>query len=224
LIRLFQRGRNRKKKIGSGFTLLELLLAMTIFSVIIVLVLSMLRIGVLAWKKGEGELELLHRQRIVHDLIKHQLSSIKKPGSLKEKNGKKIIFHGNEDSIAFISNYSISSTNQYKDVLVKYYVEQDDDGAKLFCLESEYSRFNISELKNFEKESDEYRLLMGNADKIEFEYIKLDSEKNIKQWMSVWNIDKEKSYPTAVRLNIEYSEFGGESFRIMGRLIGAAIE
>ncbi|HNT58060.1 MAG TPA: prepilin-type N-terminal cleavage/methylation domain-containing protein, partial [Syntrophales bacterium] len=58
-----------------GFTLLELLISLTLLSVIAVLVFGALRLGVRAWEKGEATIETRQRERIVMDLLQRQMAS-----------------------------------------------------------------------------------------------------------------------------------------------------
>lgn len=55
---------------------MELLISLTIISVIVVIISGALRIGVRAWEKGEQDIETRQRYRIVLDLMKRQLTSI----------------------------------------------------------------------------------------------------------------------------------------------------
>ena len=60
---------------NKGFTLLELLISLTILGVIVVIIFGAFRIGIRAWEKGEKDVESRQRQRIVLDLSKQQLAS-----------------------------------------------------------------------------------------------------------------------------------------------------
>ena len=74
---------NRKPKysvfcqssISPGFTLLELLISLTIIGLILVIVFGALRIGARAWEKGERDVETHQIQRIVLDNMKRQIAS-----------------------------------------------------------------------------------------------------------------------------------------------------
>jgi len=66
---------NHQSSISSGFTLLELLISLSIVGLILLIVFGALRIGSRAWEKGERDVEAHQRQRIVLGLIKQQLAS-----------------------------------------------------------------------------------------------------------------------------------------------------
>ena len=81
---MIQSGQARKVKVNRvkmlsgnsrGFTLLELLISLTIVALIVVIIFGALRIGIRAWEKGEKDVDVRQRQRIVLDLIKRQLAS-----------------------------------------------------------------------------------------------------------------------------------------------------
>ena len=63
------------KPSSSGFTLLELILSLTILSVVLLLIFGALRVGTRAWEKGEKDVEIQQRRRAVLDLIQKQIAS-----------------------------------------------------------------------------------------------------------------------------------------------------
>ena len=56
-----------------GFTLMEVLLSLSILSIILVVILGALRIGVRAWEKGENVLSVQQRARTILDQLSRQL-------------------------------------------------------------------------------------------------------------------------------------------------------
>ena len=60
---------------SKGFTLLELLISLTIIGLILVIIFGALRIGVRAWEKGERDVESHQRRRVVLGLVKRQFAS-----------------------------------------------------------------------------------------------------------------------------------------------------
>ena len=101
---------DRKFSISSGFTLLELLISLTIMGLIVVVVFGAFRIGVRAWEKGEKDVETHQRQRVVLNLIKRQLASIfvHKVGN---GNHRPFFLKGDKKSMEFLSNTSITPGN-----------------------------------------------------------------------------------------------------------------
>ncbi|HOO91604.1 MAG TPA: prepilin-type N-terminal cleavage/methylation domain-containing protein, partial [Syntrophales bacterium] len=84
-----------------GFTLLELLISLTILSLVTVLIFGAFRMGIRAWEKGERNIDGRQRERIVLDLIKRQLSSI--PVDVV-KGDKALVLKGDGKSLEFVSD------------------------------------------------------------------------------------------------------------------------
>ena len=103
---MMQNAKQIENHSSSGFTLLELLISLTILAVIVVIVFGALRVGVRAWEKGEKDIDARQRHRIVLDLFKRQLTSI----SLKKvRNAGKqpFLLKGDNTFLEFISNVSL---------------------------------------------------------------------------------------------------------------------
>ena len=114
-----------KQRIPDGFTLLELLISLSILSLITVLVFAALRIGSQAWEKGEQDIENRHRQRVVMELIRRQLSAICLRNMLD--NGKKAVFlSGDQAVMHFLSDISLVPGKGERVVSVHYRIIPDD--------------------------------------------------------------------------------------------------
>jgi general secretion pathway protein J len=122
----------RQSTIPSGFTLLELMISLTIIGLVLVLVFGSLRIGARAWEKGERAVEIHQRQRVVLDNIKRQIASV----CLREIRGdeeegptkKEVFFRGDSEGMEFISRVPMSPMIRTGMVYVKYVVREDDGG------------------------------------------------------------------------------------------------
>ncbi len=116
-------------KSSRGFTLLELMIALTIVAMIVVIIFGALRIGIRAWEKGERDVDSRQRQRIVLDLIKRQLTST----SVSEVWGmdqQLVSLTGDSKSIDFVSHIPMTPGNRLGLVYVKYAVRREKEGNK----------------------------------------------------------------------------------------------
>jgi len=68
--RLFQDIARRRKK---GFTLVETLVVMTIFSIIVTMLFTVFRIGLESWRRAESNLEIYQNARIALDMMGREL-------------------------------------------------------------------------------------------------------------------------------------------------------
>jgi general secretion pathway protein J len=86
----------------NGFTLVEILVALTLFSLVLVMVFNGLYSAGLSWRKGEDQSELNDNQRLDLAFLRRQLSQAV---PLVEIDGKlnPVMFKGDHDSLRFVS-------------------------------------------------------------------------------------------------------------------------
>ncbi len=85
---------------GAGFTLMELLISVTILALIFVTVLGAIRVGSRSWESGERRAEENQRTRTLYDTLARDLTMLY-PLRLKEENTDVLAFRGSPDSIEF---------------------------------------------------------------------------------------------------------------------------
>lgn len=84
----------------SGFTLLEVLISLTILSLIFVAVLGAIQVGSRSWEKGEQRAEENLRNRTLYDTLARELTMLY-PLRVKEQEKEYILFRGKVDSLLF---------------------------------------------------------------------------------------------------------------------------
>lgn len=192
---------NHQSSVPPGFTLLELMISLTIIGLILVLVFGALRIGVRAWEKGEKDVEIHQRQRVVLNSIKRQIAS----ACLREiriEDGEPFFFKGDKESMEFISTLSMVPTTQSGMVYVKYVVREEDEGEKKRLMLYEKDVVFIDKEKGVEDqdEADFFELIPG-AEYIEFEYLKgPEDEDDEPEWQLSWDPDTDTEVPMAVKI------------------------
>jgi general secretion pathway protein J len=189
-----------------GFTLLELLISLTIVSVIVVVIFGALRIGSRAWEKGEKDLDSRQRQRIVLDLIKRQLASIC-AGEVWGRDQQVVSLKGDNKSLEFVSQIPMASGNQFGLVFVKYVVkrEKEDDRERLIFYEKNVALLDKKIGANYPDDGDFSELLPGMKS-IGFEYLKDRPGEEAALWQKSWNPPADKGVPRAVRVTVEEND------------------
>ena len=187
----------------SGFTLLELIISLSILAVVIVIIFGAMRIGIRAWEKGEKNVESQQRKRVVFDLVKHQISSASLTRKIKKENGESFFMKGNVKSMEFQSYFPAFPSNAGRLVTVTYKIfEDEENGSEYLSLSEKKADLSEEKEENQSSESDEdFYLLYSGAKDIHFTYLSEGEEGDL-QWMEDWDGTKENGFPLAVRLSV----------------------
>jgi general secretion pathway protein J len=94
-----------KPRAGSaGVTLLEVIVALTILSLIVVLLVTSLRVGVRAWEAGERRAALQQEMRILTEIVTEALAAaVPFRGTLDGGLEKVVLFDGHSDEVRFVT-------------------------------------------------------------------------------------------------------------------------
>jgi prepilin-type N-terminal cleavage/methylation domain-containing protein len=121
------RGKQRRFPASdSGFTLLELLVSMTLLALIVAITMGAMRLGSRSVAAGEKKMEDQERLRTVLSMIDAQIQS-QVPLTYEEEGNPKYYFRGDARTLRFSTNYSIWGGRRGY-VIVEYKVEADDSG------------------------------------------------------------------------------------------------
>ncbi len=188
---------------SKGFTLLELLISLTILSVIVVIISASLRVGIRAWEKGEQNVEARQRQRIVLDMMRRQMASLRLKGFTH--NEKEIVsLKGDEKSLTFLSQRAMIPDNTFGPVYVKYAVNQGENDTEHLML-YEKNIVLLDKDADIEHPSDkEFYELIPEARNISFEYLKKKEEGL--EWQPAWDPAADGGVPMAVRIVFQKNE------------------
>jgi general secretion pathway protein J len=199
-----------------GFTLLELLIALTIVSLIVVIIFGALRIGIRAWEKGEKDVDIRQRQRIVLDLIKRQLASTC-ASNVWGRDQQLISLRGDSKFIEFVSQIPMTPGNRFGTVYVKYAVKREKEGDK------EHLTFYEKNIALPDKkigvgnpaEGDFSELISGMKSMV-FEYLKERPGEAASIWQKSWDPAVDKGVPRAVRVTLKENDEKAPIYVIAG--------
>jgi prepilin-type N-terminal cleavage/methylation domain-containing protein len=110
----------------SGFTLLELLISMTILALIFVTVLGAIQIGTKSWESGEQRAEENQRTRALYDTLARDLTMLY-PLRVKDQDRDVLAFRGKSDSLWFATPPESYGAEPFSHMarIVTYAVEPD---------------------------------------------------------------------------------------------------
>ena len=172
----------------AGFTLLELIISITLVAIIVLIISVAANLGYRSFNAGEKKMNAIERLRSSLTIIDAQIQSgvplTSEDGGVKQYN-----FMGEQDSLKFSTNYSIWG-GQRGYVIVNYRVDTDDRGKRtLFASEYKVGMENQKETK-----------LLEGFDEITFDYYKQDATEEEGEWITQW-VDEEMM-PTRIRVNL----------------------
>ncbi len=170
----------------SGFTLLELIIALSILSMVIVLIGRGFHLGLNAWEKGESETRWTQRLRVLSGLMSQQLKSVY-PYRMEIDDEKVILFKGESDSVLFVTTLTDSLYGGFK--WVRYSFREETLMYKEGLLPDKELTGEIS---------GDDEIMDTNIEEVKFEYYSPEEE----EWKESWDFGED--LPGAVRVKISY--------------------
>ena len=118
-------------KSEAGFTLLEMLIAVTLVALMAVSLWAVFRISIRSWSRGTEFIDANQRHRSVLDLVQKQMAStfgVFKQADPQLGSPPALYFSGTENSLRFVSLNSLRFQESPGLTLVMYEVAQDASG------------------------------------------------------------------------------------------------
>jgi prepilin-type N-terminal cleavage/methylation domain-containing protein len=168
-----QRGnRRRLPASGRGFTLLELLISLTLIVLIVVIVVGAMRLSSRSVAAGEKKMDAQERFRTVLSLIDAQIQS-QLPLTYGEVGNKRYYFRGDAKALRFPTSYSIwSGMRGY--VIVDYRIVADSSGREVLSASEQIP--GIDEQRN---------TLLLEANGMSFDYFYKDPTEEKGKWLEL---------------------------------------
>ncbi len=198
-----------------GFTLLELVIAMAIFSLIGLSVYGVIVLGASSASKGERIVEQARRYRIANEVITRQIASTEpiqlpsqndEEGLSDEDSEAEPFFFGKRETLEFVT-----SAPQRPDAsgmaIVEYWVE---DGMLRMSERPVFTAYGTG--KELERSIDEDSVattLLYDVESVTFSYLR---ESDSEEWFEKWNAVDEEMLPATVRIDVRPSAIGGPDF------------
>jgi prepilin-type N-terminal cleavage/methylation domain-containing protein len=180
-----------------GFTLIELIIALTIAAVVFAILLWSLRIGYSSVEKGREREAVSQRMRILTDRVTWLLRGTY-PYTVTTPEGSVLYFAGTRNSVGFVT----TSVDPYSDTL------QDFAGLKWVTLFVDYGGLKMQEdiyfAEVFEDQPREEYVFDHTVTDIGFEYLDPGDEGTEADWVDSWDPEEQKYLPSAVKVFITF--------------------
>lgn len=186
-----------------GFTLVEVMITLTILGFILLMIFGVFRLGLSAWEKGESLKDDQQRARITSQLIARQVKSMV-PYKIKTRKaeGDYLAFEGKARSVKFVSALPLKISQSQGLVYVHYEFQRNgrEEGALLLY---EQRVLNRDFMKDPAKEETGIPL-MERLQEVRFEYYREeDTQKNeTGEWVEEWNAQELRELPRAMRITV----------------------
>jgi general secretion pathway protein J len=157
----------------SGFTLLEMLLAISVFALIAVIIGGSMRLGYRSQEKGDKKIEATERLRRTAEIVSAQIES-STPLTFDDGGGTTGYFHGEHKGLTFATNYSLwEGARGY--VIAEYSVRTEAGKESLYASEHTVGIATKNET-----------LLLPGCERIEFSYYRKGLTDQEDAWVDEW--------------------------------------
>ncbi|CAB1274319.1 prepilin-type N-terminal cleavage/methylation domain-containing protein [Candidatus Nitrosacidococcus tergens] len=181
----------------SGFTLVELLIAITLMGIIIVILFAGLRLATRSWEGVENKNSTTERFRVINHLFRRQIRSLSLPFYIAPNRGRALAFFGSEQSISFVAPF-LEDLDLGGLYWITYELTYKDGESALVMYWRPY-RPNEQQINNSDRE-----VLLENISAIHFSYFGALNQNLRPNWYNYW--DNPNQPPQVIQLKIEAND------------------
>jgi prepilin-type N-terminal cleavage/methylation domain-containing protein len=176
------------RKGEEAFTLLELIIALSIGAALILIVSFSVRAGFFQMERGSKWLEENYREKSALNFFSQQVSSMR-----SESSGEEVIFSGDSDRIMFVTPISLERRYGLGLMSVLYYLERDDKGVRLDYKEKRFiPDENIDSFKDQNNrmfDNSEAVTIIDGCEEIAFQFLDVQEGEDESAVLSKHNLD-----------------------------------
>lgn len=197
------RKRRQSGESESGFTLLELAVAVTLVALMAVGLWAVLQVSIRSWSRGTEYVDANQRHRSIMDLVRKQMAStcaLYTKADPMQGEVPHIVFDGTDTGLRFISLNSLRFHESPGLTVVSYEIAQDSNGSyALVEREQPYLGYAPDEMRIQESEA---TLIFADLSSCVFEYYDPGDDQNPARWVTEWDGKDLGRLPAAVSLTM----------------------
>jgi general secretion pathway protein J len=177
----------------AGFTLVELLVALALFSLLVIVLSDNVRFGLHAWQRGSAHAEQFENSMMSQDLLRQTIGNLY-PMLIADGGPPRIDFDGTRDAVSFLGSAPIVANGGGR-FRFRFSVERRQDRTDLVMSSSpELGGPRDSPMAT-------KRLLLSDIDRAEFSYFGEAAERSV-QWSDNWS--RRSEIPRLVRVRVTF--------------------
>jgi type II secretory pathway component PulJ len=198
---------------AGGFTLVELLVSVTLVAMIALCLWGVLRISISSWKRGTEVMDENQRRRATLDLVQKQMASVSgliPPIDLQTGAGQAPIFFGTSTNVQFVSLCSLRFRDNPGLTSVTYEILPGDLGEySLVERENRYLGGDPTLETSYEGGSSPATTIVDRLAGAAFEYFDPGTNDVPAQWMSDWDAQEMTRLPAAIAVTLSTRDTAG---------------
>jgi general secretion pathway protein J len=202
-----------------GFTLLEVMLALTVLALVTAICYGAFHLGIRAIERGEVAVVGAQRLRVATDVIIRQIKSAVPYAARNRDEDIYPFFFGGATWVTFVTATGLEGGG----ALARVSYQVVDDPPRLIVTESSF--FSPDQLGRdpVDKKGERSAVLLENFRDLRFEYMLSDGIDT--EWRADWNAHDEEALPAAVRILVDgipglETDRWGQEIPIMSALYG----
>jgi general secretion pathway protein J len=187
---------------SAGFSLLEILVAVTLLALLLALAFGSLRTAMRSARSGEALVERTDRMRVAQEFLRRQLShAMPLPFERLEDTGENRVFVADRDELRFVAPMPGYLARGGPHVQWLRLVD-DADGSRLEFDHAQLNGYDPDDPKG-DSEREPVVLIEGFRE-ARFEFRALDEQGELGEWSANW--EDPQRLPLVVRLTLEFDE------------------
>ncbi len=199
-----------------GFTLLEMIIAVTLVAMMAVGLWAVFRISVVSWARGADFVDANQRNRTVLDMVQKQMASIYGvlvPADPLTGSPPYPLFAGAETSVQFVSLASLRFQESPGLTMVSYDAVHDRTGSySLVEREDRYLGMDPGRQTFLDRKEEAVTTLFSNLLTFKFEYFDPGNVDRPAQWVTGWDTRETGRLPTAISMTMVSRDARGGQF------------
>lgn len=187
-----------------GFTLLELLIAMTLMGIMLVLLFGGLRLGARSWEAAVTQADKNEHMRLVQQFMRRQLSYVESAHWLVD-GVQQLAFEGQSQRLQFVAPLAAWSGQGGLYVLI-FEVAEDSLGGKSLLLQRAFFQSDMEEALEDEDKIEE-TLLLEQVNDVHFTYFGSERLNEAPEWHERWEAQRELPWLVRVEFDLEEGDW-----------------